>query len=91
MSRVFGHQGSWRERLGHFLDAASPWEGAAGVPCIHSQEAWSQKMSSHNLGKEMGRGEVAKGWDSPRLWEVSGNLATQLSLCLLCVFCVFFK
>lgn len=48
-------------------------------------------MSSHNLGKEMGRGEVAKGWDSPRLWEVSGNLATQLSLCLLCVFCVIFK
>lgn len=48
-------------------------------------------MSSHNLGKEMGRGEVAEGWDSPRLWEVSGNLATQLSLCLLCVFCVIFK
>lgn len=82
----------WRERLGHFLDAASSWEGAAGVhPCIHSQGGWSQKMSGHKSGKEMGRGEVAEGWDSPGRRKVSGNLATQLSLCLLCVFCGIFK
>lgn len=55
------------------------------------KEGWSQKMSSHKLGKEMEREEVAEGWDSPGHREVSGNLATQLSLCLLCVFCVVFK
>lgn len=86
-----GAVGCWRERLGHFLDAASPWEGAGGVHCFHSQEGWSQKMSSHHVRKEMEREEVAEGWDSLGCQEVSGSLATQLSLCLLCVFCVIFK
>lgn len=45
-------------------------EGAGGTHRIHSNEGQSQEMSSHSLGMEMERGEVAEGWDSPGHREV---------------------
>lgn len=42
-------------------------------------------------GKGAGKREATEGWDSPGHREMSGCLATQLSLSLLYFFCVIFK